>query len=89
MRPVCPRREWLDFSDLSVPRAAGLVEQWPLTKSRKSAVMPISEVAPFTWSARSAESVVLRVTDRDGDTVTETFMLDGFADALQTIPCGY
>ena len=47
----------------------------------------MSHVKTFTTMAQTAGSVVVRVTDRDGDVVTETFKLDGLVEALRTLPC--
>ena len=41
----------------------------------------------FTGQALKGKTVILRATDSDGETITETFQLAGLADALKKLPC--
>jgi hypothetical protein len=50
-------------------------------------LLPLDGVAAFTRHALVAQSVMLRVTGRDGDEVAATFPLDGLAKALTVLPC--
>jgi hypothetical protein len=68
------------------PQAA-VTRQWDLQRSHKDAYMPMSDVQAFTQEALTAETVLLRVTDVDGDSITASFKLDGLAEALKTLPC--
>jgi hypothetical protein len=69
------------------PNQPAVSKGWDIATSHKAAFIPMSEVKTFTAAALTAESVTLRVTDRDGDVVTESFKLDGLAEALRTLPC--
>jgi hypothetical protein len=73
--------------DYRFPGQPAVSKDWDMSTSHKGAFIPMSDVKTFTASALTATSVLLRVMDRDGDVVTETFKLDGLAEALGTLPC--
>jgi hypothetical protein len=50
-------------------------------------LLPLDDVAAFTRYALVAQSVMLRVTGRDGVEIAATFPLDGLAKALTVLPC--
>ena len=67
-----------------------LVQQtWEADASYSSifGLLPLDDVAAFTRHALRAQSVMLRVTGRDGDEIAATFPLDGLAKALTVLPC--
>ena len=80
-------------STISVQHRFGsgrLVEQtWESDTSYSSnfALLPLNGVAAFTRHALVAQSVMLRVTGRDGQELAATFPLDGLAGALTVLPC--
>ena len=69
------------------PNQPAVAKGWDMATIHKAAFIPMSQVKTFTSMAQTADSVTLRVMDRDGDVVTETFRLDGLAEALRTLPC--
>ena len=50
-------------------------------------LMPMVHVEAFTKRALTAASVVLRVQDNDGQTVANTFLLEGLGAALRQLRC--
>ena len=60
---------------------------WGLDGSRRTGSMRPSQINGFVKAALANETVALRVTGQDGNSVTETFALFGLADALKTLPC--
>lgn len=62
---------------------------WPLLQGNKSAYLPMDLVEAFTDRARRSDRLVVRVTDPlDGESYTDTFRLNGLANALKAIlPC--
>jgi hypothetical protein len=62
-------------------------DSWNLSTTHRSGFLPKKDTQKFTTQALTAGTVTLRVTDRDGDRMTETFKLDGLAEALRQLPC--
>ena len=60
---------------------------WRLDGSRRTGSMRPNQINGFVTAALANETVTLRVTGQDGNSVTETFALFGLADALKTLPC--
>jgi hypothetical protein len=60
---------------------------WETATNHRAAFVPTKQIKPFTAAALEQPSIVLRVTDKDGDRVTVTFKLDGLADALKQLSC--
>ena len=69
------------------PPQAAVAGQWEIEREHQSAYLPLRDVEAFTRQALTAQSVLLRVTDVDGDSVTTTIKLDGLAEALKTLSC--
>jgi hypothetical protein len=67
--------------------APAVSQQWSFATSRQAGFMPMQNVPEFVNRALGASTVVLRVTDKDGDQVTDEFKLTGLADALKLLPC--
>jgi hypothetical protein len=63
------------------------LDVWDMLTSHQGAAIPIRMVAEFTTQAMVAQRVVLRVTDRDGEQLTDTFSLNGLTKALPQLPC--
>ena len=63
--------------------------RWPMFPSSEAAWMPMHQVGGFVAEARTARTLALRVIDPlDGETITNTFSLEGFGAALDRIlPC--
>ena len=63
--------------------------RWTMLPSSEAAWMPMHLVNDFVAEARTARTLALRVTDPlDGETITNTFSLEGFGTALdRIIPC--
>jgi hypothetical protein len=61
--------------------------RWDMSTGNKMGFLPMDQVRPFTAEALQSGTVTLRVIDRDGDTVTDTFKLDGLTEALKWLPC--
>ena len=47
----------------------------------------MENVREVTRDALKANTLVLRVTDRHGEQVIESFTLNGLAEALRSLPC--
>ena len=62
-------------------------QRWDMATEKRAAFMPIGEVANFTNEARSVAKVTLRVTDRDGEALTDVFSLQGLSEALRSLSC--
>ncbi len=61
---------------------------WQLmTREQMARIMRADEVLSFTIQAKSAKRVTLRITDKDGEELTHTFILQGLSDALRALPC--
>jgi hypothetical protein len=63
--------------------------RWKMFSKGESAWMPMNAVDAFVAAARSSGTLVLRVTDPlDGETITNTFSMQGASEALNRIlPC--
>jgi hypothetical protein len=57
------------------------------TDHHQSAWLTGKRLAQFTHQAQESDSVLMRVKDADGGTVTAEFELDGLREALQLLPC--
>jgi len=60
---------------------------WDIAANHKAAFLPIRSVRAFTEKAVTAKTITFRVSDGDGETVTDTFTLTRLADALKQLPC--
>lgn len=56
-------------------------------QNRDFVLMPADMIAAFTKRARTADTLVMRVTDIDGESVTDTFKMTGLPEALSKLPC--
>jgi hypothetical protein len=63
-------------------------ELWTQSTDGRNAFAPVSERPGITARARTANRVVVRVTDPlDGEVKTETFPLNGFTRAVERLSC--
>jgi len=69
------------------PPGQAMTRQWHMATNHQAAFLPMRDVPAFVQSALTTGTVVLRVTDRDGDQITDQFKLDGLVDALKHLPC--
>ena len=60
---------------------------WDMATTHKLGYVPMRMVKAFTAHAESARTLTLRATDKDGDTVTDTFPLRGLTAAVAQLPC--
>jgi hypothetical protein len=61
---------------------------WNQSSDSRGAFAPDELVAELTARARTAQRVVIRVTDPlDGEVKTKTFPLNGFSRAVDRLPC--
>jgi hypothetical protein len=64
-----------------------VADRWDMGVGRQAGFLPKYRVKSFTAKALVDSSVTLRVIDRDGESITETFSLNGLAEVLQRLPC--
>lgn len=81
-----------DFSEVRVVYgfegdAPSEIEAWELMPNSESAWMPMRGVWSFTKRAARAATVTVRVIDRDGEQLTDSFVLDGLMQALPFLQC--
>jgi hypothetical protein len=69
------------------PAQSAVSQVWDISTDHEAAYMPVRLVSAFLAAASREPTITLRVTDHDGDTVTSTFSLDGFSDAVALLPC--
>jgi len=62
-------------------------QRWDMATGKHAAFIPMGEVAKFTKDAQSVARVTLRVTDRDGEALTDVFSLQGLSAALRSLSC--
>jgi hypothetical protein len=69
------------------PSQTAIGTRWDLSTSHEAAFLSMENVEAFTAQSLQAATVTLRVTDRDGETITDRFSLNGLAAALKQLPC--
>lgn len=60
---------------------------WSLSTNNQAAFVPRGDIRTLITQGLANPSLIIRATDRDGDTVTGEFKLEGFAEALKHLPC--
>jgi hypothetical protein len=60
---------------------------WNMLTNHKGAALPMAQVDSFIRKALTSKTVVLRVVDKDGDTLTSEYSLDGLTEGLSNLPC--
>lgn len=61
--------------------------RWDLTSARTVGFLAGRAAQQLTAQALKSKQIVLRANDRDGDSETATFNLEGAADALKQLSC--
>jgi hypothetical protein len=56
-------------------------------RQRYRRFLPIRDITSFTQQALAGDTIAVRVTDSEGDTIADSFKLNGLADALKALPC--
>lgn len=69
------------------PPAPMVAGDWDMSTNHEIGFVPMHHVQAFTAGALKSATVILRATDNDGETVTESFKLDGLAEGLKLLPC--
>ena len=68
--------------------APAVTTLWTIERGApRTGFLSMSEAQTFTAAALTNSTVTLRVTDRDGSTITDSFKLDGIRTRLMTLPC--
>jgi hypothetical protein len=69
------------------PPNPAVSSRWDISTSKEMGFLPMGKVRAFITQAKQSSTVVLRVTDRDGEMITDSFKLDGLSEALRALPC--